>query len=65
MLFEEKCDDYVYDDDRMDDILNINITIVTLNKKTLTAEFSTHTKAPSVAISFKPIHIIASSVHRP
>lgn len=65
MSFEEKCDDYVDDDDTMDDILNVNITIVTLIKKTLTAEFSTHTKAPSVAISFKPIHIIASSVHRP
>lgn len=33
MSFEEKCDDYV-DDDTMDDILNVNITIVTLNKKT-------------------------------
>lgn len=36
-------DDYVDDDDMMDDILNVNITIVTFNKKTLTAEFSIHT----------------------
>lgn len=48
----------------MDDIKNVNITIVTFNKKTLTAEFSTHTKASSVAISFKPIHILALSMHR-
>lgn len=57
-------DAYVDDDNMMDDIQNVNITIVTFNKKTLTAEFSTHTKASSVAISFKPIHILALSMHR-
>lgn len=57
-------DAYVDDDNMMNDILNVNITIVTFNKKTLTAEFSTHTKASSVAITFKPIHILALSMHR-
>lgn len=33
-------------------MLNVNtgITIVTFNEKTLTAEFSTHTKAPNITI---------------
>lgn len=40
-------DNYVDDNEIM---LNVNtgITIVTFNEKTLTAEFSTHTKAPQL-----------------
>lgn len=59
-------DNYVDDHEIMDGMLNVNtgITIVTFNEKTLTAEFSTHTKAPSFVLSFKPIQILPSSVHR-